>query len=309
MERHRLGITSGLSAYVLWGLLTIYWKELTGLDAFGLIGQRIVWSVVLLVAVLAATRRLGELRPVLAQRALVVRTAAASMLLAVNWTCFVWAVTHGNVVETALGYVMAPLGIVVLGVVVLREHLRVAQRVALALAVVAVAVLTAGYGRVPWLALVLAVTWSAYGLLKKTVSLDPLMSLTAETVVLAPLALGVIVLTSALGHDVVTQASTTQLVLVPLAGVVTAVPLLLFAAAAHRVPLTTLGPLQYAVPIINFVLGVAIYDEAMPGWRLVGFALVWVALVVSTVDALRATRVRGAAPELEAELEAVPLDG
>jgi chloramphenicol-sensitive protein RarD len=310
MDRHRLGVTYGLAAYVLWGLLTMYWKELTGLNAFGLIGQRIVWSVVLLGVVVIVTRRVGELRPVLAHRALALRCTVAALLLAANWTCFLWAVTHDNVVETALGYFLAPLGIVALGVCVLHEHLRRAQGIALVLAALAVIVLAAGYGRVPSIALALAVTWSAYGLLKKTVPLDPLMSLTTETVALAPLAVGVIAVTTAAGDGVIAQASTSQLVLVPLAGVVTTVPLLLFAAAAQRVPLTTLGPLQYAVPIINFALGTVIYDEAMPAWRLVGFALVWVALAIFTVDALRATRVRGAPSEsLEPELEAVPLEG
>lgn len=305
MVRDRLGIVAGLAAYVLWGLLTVYWKELSGLNAFGLIGQRIIWSVALLLVIVVLARRAGELRPVLRDRRLLGHNVAAALLLAVNWTTYVWCVTHDNVVETALGYFLAPLGLVAIGVVVLHEHLRRAQQLALALASVAVVVLTAGYGRVPWFALVLAVTWSGYGLLKRTVPLGPLTSLTAETLVLLPAAIGLVVLTSAAGEGVLEHATTLQLVLVPLAGVVTTVPLLLFAYAAPRVPFTTLGPLQYAVPVINFLLGVAVYEEAMPGWRLAGFALVWVALVVFTVDGLRAARTGAPEPELEP----VPLDG
>ena len=299
----------GLAAYVLWGLLTIYWKALSGLNAFGLIGQRVLWAVLFLGVVLVVTRRSQELRGVWNRRdrRLIGRVAFASLLLAANWTTYVWSVTHDNVVETALGYFMAPLGLVALGVIVLREHLRSAQVVALTIAAGALVVLTTEYGRVPWFALTLAVTWSGYGLLKKTVPLGPLSSLTLEAVLLLPLALVAFGATEAAGDGIFAHADTLQLVLVPLAGAVTAVPLLLFAAAAQRVPLSTLGPLQYAVPVINFALGVGIYDESMPAWRLVGFALVWVALVVFTIDGFRVSRPGHAAAHLE--LEAIPLEG
>lgn len=307
MDRTRLGVLYGLGAYVLWGFLAIYWKELSGLNAFGLIGQRIVWSVLFLGAILAITRHTAELRTVPGRPKLVGAVALAAVLLAANWTTYVWCVTHDNIVETALGYFMAPLGIVAIGVIALHEHLRRAQIVALVIAGAAIIVLTAGYGRVPWFALILAVTWSGYGLLKKLVPLGPLSSLTLETLLLLPVALLVVGATEAAGNGVLANATATQLVLVPLAGAVTAVPLLLFAAAAHRVPLTTLGPLQYVVPVINFVLGVLVYDEAMPGWRLAGFALVWVALAVFTADGIRATSAGRPLPS--PELEPVPLDG
>ncbi|HUV11397.1 MAG TPA: EamA family transporter RarD [Acidimicrobiia bacterium] len=307
MDRNRVGIISGLAAYVLWGLLTIYWKELSGLNAFGLIGQRVFWAVLFLGTILLLTGHTAELRSALRRRPLVLRAAGAAALLAVNWTSYVWAVTHDNVIETALGYFLAPLGTIALGVFVLRERLRPPQRVAITLAVGAVVLLGAGYGRVPWLALAIAISWSSYGLLKKTVPLGPRSSLMLELIVLLPCALIVIAVVNLAGDGVVAQASTTQLVLLPLTGVVTAVPLLLFAAAAHRIPLTTLGPLQYAVPAINFVLGVAFYDESMPTWRLAGFVLVWIALVVFTVDGVRAAR--SGAPPSASELKAVPLEG
>jgi len=307
MDRHRAGIGYGMTAYVLWGLATLYWHEMTGLDAFGLIGHRVVWAILVLGAVLLVTHHVAEIRSALRNRALLGRAALAALMIAANWTAYVWAVTHDNVVETALGYFIAPLGTVALGVFVLRERLRHAQRVAIALASSAVVVLAAGYGEVPWLALVIAVSWSSYNLLKKTISLGPRSSLMLELLVLLPAALVVIGATNVAGHEVVTEASTLQLVLVPLSGVVTVVPLLLFAAAAHRVPLTTLGPLQYTVPAMNFVLGVALYDESMPAWRLAGFLLVWVALVVFTVDGIRATR--SGRPLTSPELEAVPLEG
>ncbi len=307
MDRHRAGIGYGLTAYVLWGLSTLYWHEMTGLDAFGLIGHRVVWAILVLGTVLLVTHHTAEIRAALRNRALLWRAALAALMIAANWTAYVWAVTHDNVVETALGYFIAPLGTVALGVFVLREHLRNAQRVAIALASAAVLVLAAGYGEVPWLALVIAVSWSSYNLLKKTVTLGPRSSLLLELAMLLPAALVVVAATNIAGHEVVTEASTLQLVLVPLSGVVTVVPLLLFAAAAHRVPLTTLGPLQYTVPAMNFVLGVVLYDEAMPAWRLAGFLLVWVALAVFTVDGIRASRAGRPLPS--PELEAVPLEG
>lgn len=309
MDRTRLGVVYGLGAYVLWGFLTIYWKELEGLNAFGLIGQRIIWSVVFLGVILAFTRRTSavELQTVRHRPRLILSAGIAAVLLTANWTTYVWCVTHDNVVETALGYFMAPIGIVAIGVVLFHERLRRTQVVALAMVGMAIIVLTVGYGRVPWFALLLAVTWSGYGLMKKRVPLGPLASLSLETLLLLPIALLVVGATEASGNGVFANATTLQVVLIPLAGVVTAVPLLLFAAAAHRVPLTTLGPLQYAVPIINFVLGVAVYDEAMPAWRLAGFTLVWIALAVFTIDGLRAARAGRPLPS--PELEPVPLDG
>lgn len=299
----------GLAAYVLWGLLTIYWKELSGLSAVELIGQRILWSALLLLAVLAVTRRWSVLDPFPRDAHLVGRIAVAAVLLAVNWTTYVWCVTHDNVVETALGYFIAPLGTVVIGVTVLREHLRRAQGVALGLAALAVVVLTLGYGRVPVFALILGATWACYGLLKRLVPLNALGSLTAETLLLLPAALVVVGAFEASGDGILRTGTTAQVALVALSGVVTATPLLLFAAAAKRVPFTTLGPLQYAVPTINLLLGVAVYHEPMPAWRLAGFALVWAGLAIFTVDSVRAARRSRAPHRPEPELSPVPLEG
>jgi chloramphenicol-sensitive protein RarD len=286
----RRGIAYGLSAFVLWGFLTVYWKQLSGLSAFELIGQRILWSAAVLTLILSVSRNWRWIGGVVRQPALLARIAAAAMLLATNWISYVWCVTHDNVIETALGYFIAPLGTVLIGVTVLGERMRRPQLVALALAGLAVVVLTVDYGRVPWFALVLGATWAVYGLLKRLVPLSAVQGLASETFVLLPVAVLLVLAGEAAGDGLVGQASTLQLVLVALSGVVTTVPLLLFAAAAKRVPFTTLGPLQYAVPTINFVLGVLVYDEAMPAWRLMGFVLVWVALAMVTVDGLRAAR-------------------
>lgn len=299
------GIRAGIAAYVIWGLLTVYWKELHAFDAFELIGWRIVCATVVMAVVVTVRGRWRTLVAAAADRAVVGRLALAAVLLTANWMAYVYAVVNDHVLETALGYFMAPLGTMALGIWVFGERPTRLQRVAVVLAAIAVVVLTISYGRPPYLALVIAVSWSFYGLLKRQVPLTGVESLAGETFLLAvPAAILVAVLAGA-DDSIPSTATGGEWVLVALTGVVTAVPLLLFALAAQRVPFTILGPLQYLVPTINFLLGWILYDEELPVWRLVGFALVWVALVVVTVDRLRSTvvgrrdvaRLRAATPD------------
>jgi chloramphenicol-sensitive protein RarD len=296
MSSERLGILAGVAAYLLWGLLTVYWKALSGLNPFDLIGWRVILALVFLAALLAYRRRLVAVLALRHQPRLLGRLAVAALLLTANWTAYVWAVTHDNVVETALGYFMAPIGTMLLGVFVLHERLRRAQQVALGLAATSVVVLTVAYGRVPWFALVLASTWSVYGYLKKTVPLGSVESLAGETAVLLLPAVALVVAMESAGQGVLSLATPLQLVLVLGLGVITATPLLLFAYAAPRVPLSTLGPLQYLVPTINFLLGVLVYGESMTPARAAGFGLVWVALALFTVDTVRAARLGSVPP-------------
>lgn len=283
----RRGLVAGVSAYVLWGFLTIFWKGLRDFSAFELIGYRIVFSAGLLVGGLALVGRLRPLLGALRNRRLQARIALAALLLTANWTSYVWAVVHEHVIETALGYFMAPLGTMLIGAFVLREPLRMVHRVVIALAAASVAVLTFGYGKLPVVALILAATWSTYGLLKKQVPLDAFDSLAAETMVLVVPATLIVGITAFGAGSVPATADGGQLVLVALTGLVTTVPLLLFAHAAQRVPLTVLGPIQYVVPTINFFLGWLVYDEQMTATRIVGFGLVWLALVLLTLDTVR----------------------
>lgn len=291
----RSGVIAGMSAYLLWGLLTVYWKALQDFSAVELIGYRIVSSVALLVVLLAALHRLRPLLAALRDRRLLGRVSLAAVLLTANWTSYVWAVLHGNVIETALGYFMAPLGTMLIGVVVLKERLRPRQKLAVGFAVAAVVVLTIGYGRVPWIALVLAGTWSVYGLLKKQVPLQPYESLAAETLVLLVPATALVLWGAGRAESVPGSADALHWVLILLSGVVTTVPLVLFAHAAQRVPFTMLGPMQYVVPTINFLLGWLVYDEVLDTTRVIGFALVWVALVIISVDTVGHTRKTAAA--------------
>ena len=299
------GIRAGFIAYAIWGLLTIYWKELHDFEPFELIGWRIATSGVIMIGVLTVRGRWPAMRTAFGDRRLMGRITVAALLLTTNWTAYVYAVVHDRVIETALGYFMAPLGTMALGIVVLKERPTQAQKIAMGLAAVAVVILTISYGRPPYAALTIAVTWSLYGLLKRQVPLSAIEGLAAETFVLFIPALVAVGVMAGRAGSIPSTADATELTLVSLAGVATVVPLVMFAFAATRVPFTILGPLNYLVPTINFLLGWILYDEELPVSRVVGFAFVWVALAVLTADRLRTTvvdrrdlaRLRAATPD------------
>ena len=286
----RTGVIAGVSAYLLWGFITVYWKALKAFAPLELIGYRIVMSAVLLVVILAAKGRLTSLAKKLSADHLWTRVTCAALLLAINWTTYVVVVHDGKVIEAALGYFIAPLGTMLIGVKVLHEKIRPIQLVSAVLGLAAVVVLTISYGRVPYIALAMAASWALYGLLKRQVPLQPLESLMSETILLIIPAIALIIWFSRYDNSVVQSADFWHIILVLLTGVVTAVPLLLFAAASLKLPLTVLGPLQYSVPTINFLLGWLVYHEELSPSRFIGFGLVWVALVIVTVDSIRRAR-------------------
>ena len=286
----RAGIIAGVAAYVIWGLLTIYWKQLKGFNAFELIGWRITASAIIMAIILTATRHWRFFAVLRDDRALLARVGAAAVLLTVNWTAYVWAVVNGHVLETALGYFIAPLGTVTVGVLVLHEPLRLALKIALAFASAAVVVLTVSYGGVPWLALLIATSWTTYGYIKKHVPLTPVESMTAESFILVGPALALAAVFASKADSIPNTASNGDLAFAVFSGLATVGPLMLFAYAAQRMPLTIIGPMQYIVPSMNFVIGWLIYDESLPPTRLFGFALVWVGLIVLTADSLRRAR-------------------
>lgn len=286
----RSGAIAGMSAYILWGLITIYWKALKDFAPLELIGFRISLSVVLLIVILAWRGRVRPLLRRLTTERLWGRVLLTAILLSINWTTYVVVVHEGKVIEAALGYFIAPLGTMLIGVRVLGERLRPVQMVSAGLAFAAVVVLTIGYGRLPVYALAMAGTWAFYGLLKRQVPLPPVESLFAETIVLFVPALVLIAAHVHYPNSVYHSADAWHLFLVALTGIITAVPLLLFAHAALHLPLTVLGPMQYSVPTINFLLGWLVYNEELTPSRVVGFGLVWVALVIVTVDSIRRSR-------------------
>ncbi len=283
-----VGLRAAIAAFSVWGLLTIYWKSLTGFDPFELIGWRIALATVVMAIVITVRARWGVMAAAFRDRVVLLRLTVAAVLLTANWTAYVWAVVNGRILETALGYFLAPLFTMLLGVIVLGEHASRLQRLALVLAGVAVVVLTISFGRLPVVAMIISVTWAVYGLLKRQIPLGAVESLAGETFVLAVPAAVVVVVFAGRADSIPATATGIEWILVSLTGVVTAVPLLLFAVAAQRVPFTLLGALQYLVPTINLLLGWVIYGEPMPADRLVGFVLVWLALAAVTYDRLRA---------------------
>jgi chloramphenicol-sensitive protein RarD len=289
------GLRAAVVAYVLWGMLTIYWKQLAGLDAVELIGWRVSTAVLFMATVVTVTGRWATITGALRDRPVAARIALASLLLSINWTTYVWAVVNDRVIETALGYFLAPLGTMALGVFVLGERLTPLKRASIAFALAAVVLITASYGRAPWVALVLAASWSWYGLTKRRVPLDPVESLTSELLVLVVPAGALVALGWVRSGGIPDQATGADWAFLFGTGTITAIPLLLFAFAAKRVPFTLLGPTNYLVPLINFLLGWLAFDEGLPAGRVVGFALVWLALMLVTVDMLRVRPTRAVA--------------
>ena len=286
----RSGVAYGLGAYITWGLLTIYWKFLKDFNAFELIGWRVVTSSIILLTVIIYTKRLRSLMTALRDPKLCLRIALASILLSINWTTYVWAVVHENVIETALGYFISPLATMIIGFAVLREPIRSAHRAVIAFAGIAVVILTYSYGRPPYLALIIAGSWSVYGYLKKQVPLSSLESLSAEVLMLLVPAIGILIWGFNRSESVKNIATTTQWTFVLFTGLMTAIPLLLFGAASRRVRLSLLGPMQYLVPTFNFFLGWLAYNEKLDTTRLVGFAFVWFGLVILITDSVKSSK-------------------
>ena len=289
-ETSQAAIALSLSVYFIWGALTLYWKELHGFDPFELIGWRVTSSVVVLTVVMLANRRLAPLLRSLRNPQLLLRIVLASVLLTINWASYVWAVVNDHVIETALGYFIAPILTIVVGVFVLHEKLRGIQRVAVSFAVGGIAVLTVAYGRVPWIALIIAMSWTFYAYLKKKVPLAPLESLTAEVIVLAAPAFIFLCATWNNVDSVQNTANSVEWVFVAFTGVITAVPLLMFASASQRTPLTILGPMQYIVPTMNFLIGWLMFNETLTPSRVAGFSLIWVCLALVLTDLFRTQR-------------------
>jgi chloramphenicol-sensitive protein RarD len=290
----RSGLLFGIGAYGSWGLFPAFFPLLKPAGSVEILAHRIVWGFLFLLVVVAAVHRLRDLRTISGRTWLLLSLASA--LISANWLIYVYAVNNGHVVDAALGYFINPLVTVLLGVVVFRERINRAQGAALGIAVAAVVVLTVQIGAPPYIGLGLALSFGLYGAVKKVVPVDPRVSVGIETALAAPFALGYLIVLQTGGHATFVGHGTGHVVLLILAGVLTAVPLLLFAAAAQRLPLVTMGLLFYMTPIMQLSWGVLVGHEPMPPARWLGFALIWVALAVFTVDAvLRARSARAAA--------------
>ncbi|GAA1606493.1 EamA family transporter RarD [Kribbella sancticallisti] len=290
MAEQRRGFIFGLSAYLLWGLFPLYWKLIDSSGAVELLAHRILWSLVTIVALVLVRRRFGQVRALISDPRRRWPLVAGAVLISVNWGAYIWGVNHDRIVETSLGYFITPLFTVLLGVIILKERLRVAQWIALAIAFVAVVGLTIENGRPPWVAIALTFSFGFYGLAKKKAGAGAIEGMAVESATVAPLALIAILVLGFQGQATVTHEGPGYLVLVLLTGPITAVPLLLFGAAATRVSMTTLGLLNYIAPIMQFIVGVVVFHEQMSPMRWIGFGLVWLALMIFTLNGLRTRR-------------------
>ncbi len=296
----RAGVIYGLSAYLMWGLFPLFFPLLKPAGSIEILAHRIVWSLIAVVAVLFAGRNVRPLLAVMRDRRKALLLVAAAFLIALNWGTFIYAVNSHHVIESSLGYFMTPLVSAGFGILVFRERLRSRQLIALALGACAVVVLTIDYGRLPYIAVTLALSFGTYGLVKKLADVGAAVSLAFETLVLLVPAFAFLVALELSGDGTFAHVSAGHALLLAASGPVTAVPLLFFAGAVTRVPLSVVGMLQYITPILQLLVGLLIAGESMPSSRWIGFGLVWLALMVLSFDGLRAARRSRAEPQLAA---------
>lgn len=290
MSDTRRGVLAGFGAYLIWGMFPLFWPLLEPAGAAEILAHRIIWSALCMALVVVAARRVARLKALARDRRTLLILAGAAIAISVNWGTYIWAVNAGHVVEASLGYFINPLVSVAFGVLLLGERLRRAQWVAVGIAVIAVIVLAVDHGRPPWIALTLAVSFATYGLAKKRADAGAFESLALETTLLTPLALVYVAFLASTGDLAFGAHGLGHVVLLMTAGLLTAVPLVLFGAAATRMSLVSLGLLQYLAPILQFAIGVLVYSEAMPPVRWIGFALVWAALILFTFETINHRR-------------------
>ncbi len=280
------GALYAAGAYACWGLLPVFWKALQHVDALEIVAHRIIWALAFAVALLTIRRRWSRMNVAWRNRRTLATFLVTGALLTANWFVYVWAVNSNHIVETSLGYFINPLVNVLLGALVLKERLRSGQGLAMSVALVGVLYLTFQYGSFPWIALILAVTFALYGLLRKTAPLDSLEGFSLETALLTPPMIAFLAYREWTTHTTFIHSDPLTWILLMAAGPVTAIPLLLFAAGARRVSLITLGVLQYIAPTLQFLIGVGLYSEPLTLPRLIGFVLIWTALAIYTFDSI-----------------------
>lgn len=291
-DESRRGVLLGAAAYGMWGIFPIYFHMLAPSGALEILGQRIVWSAFFCLIAWVWLQDISWVKDLLRSPRRLALLTVAAFILSANWGIYIYAVVQDNVVEASLGYFINPLVLVVMGVVLLHERLRPLQWTAVGLGAVAVAIMTIDYGRPPWIALSLAFSFAVYGFIKKMVGgqIGALESMTTETVVLVPFALGLVVWLELSGRGTFSQDAPWHGLMLVGTGIITPLPLICFAAAARRVPLTTMGLLQFTSPVLQLVCGVVIFGEHVPAVRWFGFGIVWLALVALTIDSIRSLR-------------------
>ena len=284
-----LGLLFGVSAYTLWGLFPIYWPLLKPANPLEIVSHRAVWTLVFCFIILALTKTLKSTLSLLKRPKIVAGLFLSSILISINWIIYIYAANTGHVIEASLGYFINPLVVIATGVIVLKEKMRPLQWSAVGIAAIGVAVLTIDYGRLPWIALGLALSWGSYGLVKKQLGLGALEGLSIETLLSSGFYLGYLIWLGNRGEGKFSHSLTLTLLLIG-GGAVTAIPLLLFNGSTNRLPLTLVGLLQYITPTIQFCIGVWYYHEDMPAARWAGFLIIWVALMSLALDLIRSSR-------------------
>ena len=283
----RQGVIYGLSAYFFWGFFPVYFKSVKALPPLEMVSHRVVWSLAFLLLLITWKGGWRTIKELLTKPKVLGVLSVTTLLIAVNWLVFIYAVGAGEVLQSSLGYFINPLVNVLLGFVFLGERLERAQWVSLALAIIGVLYLALQYGSVPWISLILALSFGLYGLIRKSLRVDPLMGLTIETLLLTPIALIYIVHLDNIGAAVFLATSPALDVLVAMSGIITAIPLLLFAAAAKRLRLATVGFLQYITPTLHFLLAVLVYGESFTHVHLISFLFIWSGLALYSLHAYR----------------------
>ncbi|MGI9143886.1 MAG: EamA family transporter RarD [Candidatus Planktophila sp.] len=289
MSRYKTGLLFGVSAYTLWGAFPLYWPLLQPANPMEIVSHRAVWSLFFCLIALGISKQLKSTYALLKNPRVFIRLFLAAALISVNWIVYIWGVNHGHVVETALGYYINPLIIITFGVVMLREKMRILQWTAVSFGALGVIVLTIDYGRLPWIALALAFSWGSYGLVKKQLNLGALEGLAIETLLSLPIYGGYLIFIGLNGTGQLGSSLGLSLLLIG-AGVVTAIPLLLFNGSTTRLPFTIIGLLQYITPTIQFSIGVWVRHEDMPTARWVGFMIIWAALITLAIDLIKSGR-------------------
>jgi len=289
LSKNKTGLLFAVSSYVLWGTFPLYWPLLKPASALEIVSHRAVWTLVFCVIILAITKALKNTVATIRRPKIAAKLLLTSILISINWLVFIWATTNGHVVETSLGYYINPLAMITFGVIALKERLRTLQWVAISIATVGVFVLTIDYGRLPWIALLIALSWGSYGIMKKQLGLGALEGLAIETFISGFFYLGYLIYIGNQGTGQFGRTTGLTLLLIS-AGAVTAIPLLLFNGATTRLPLTTIGLLQYITPTLTFCIGVWIRHENMSAARWAGFVIIWVALSVLALDLLKSSR-------------------
>lgn len=294
-SRSTQGLYATLMAFIIWGFFPLYWSLLKHVPALQVMANRLIWCAVLVSGYLFIMRGMSWLTQFKGQRKLLTTLSCTGVLIAINWGLYIWAVSNGHVIESSLGYFITPLVNVLLAVVVLKERLSMGQKLAFSFAGAGVLWLTIAFGQLPWVALSLAASFGAYGLLRKITAVDSISGLAIESLILFPLMLGFLIWWQVTGVSHLTPAAPQTSFLLILGGLVTAIPLILFAYGAQRIPLATVGLLQYVGPTIQFLCGWLIFDEAFGGDRAVGFGLIWLGCAIYLGESLLRAR-RSAAP-------------